>query len=1106
MHVSMLKRSLLATTVIAGMVASTPALAQAATDTQSAPNSTPQTEQNSQNAPTPSASAQGATSQSGGAIVVTGTLIRRVDTNTVSPVTTISAGVLQQRGVNTVTTALQTLSNNNAGTIPNSWNAGGSNFAGGAAGISLRGLDSAYSLVLFDGMRAAVYPYGDDGSRNFVDTNTIPDFLIDRIEVLRDGASSTYGTDAIAGVVNIITKKHINGLHLDGSYGEAQRGYAAEKRISGAYGIGDYANRGWNVYIGGEYQHNNQLLARQTYYPYNTADWSRICGTSIGGGVDGFGNDVPTGATTCAVNGISNGINADGSFTGGIAGFAATRVPYVAPVGLPADGTVLGDRNAALLGPYQMLNPSAGCQGLTSITLTPQQAAQQGVAGAAPANGIVCQEDTVREYGQLEPRQVRYGLSGRASFRISDTIEGYVTGNWYHNQVYGIAAPYSTQGSGFRTAAGGTQVDLRGLVLPAYVCPHGTVGACTAANGTLNPNNPFAAQGEGARLLWTAPVPHETWNIADSYRASAGLSGDLAHSWHWNVDAVGMRIDATTKLKGAYDIRRVLDVVQDGSFNFVDPSANSQAQWDYIMPADITRSYSKMYQLQGSLAGHLATLPGGDLGIAVGASVRHEEVDWVSSNPINVSDPANRFDRSVNAVGAAGSRTVKSVYGEIDAPIVNMLEVDASGRYDSYSSGQSAFSPKIGAKFRPVRQLTLRGAWSRGFRIPSFNEAYGLPTTGYVTDKVTAARAGGQAYLDAHGNDAYASQAYTYGLTSTGNPNLKPEKSRNITLGVILQPIRPLTFTADFYDIKIKDLISAPDTSGVLDAYYGNNGTVNVPGVTVIPSAADPAHPGALPHLDEIQYSFVNVGSFRTRGLDFSAEARMNFGGVRWTSFAEATRILKLRASNQPYDYEGTLSPCNITSCSGAPKWRGSWQNTFDIGKLTLTATAYYTSGYDEASVDFGGIPGDCLASRGASVGTYNDGVTPILCRQKSFVTVDATASYKINHMFTVYGNVLNVFNRKAPLDPGAAYGIYGYNPAYAESGILGRYFRVGVRVDLAPPAVVPAAAPVALPPAPAPAAPATQTCADGSVILATDVCPAPPPPPPAAGNGERGR
>src|SRR3546814_17933960 len=107
----------------------------------------------------------------------------------------------------------------------------------------------------------APYPLADDGQRNFVDLNTIPNAVIDRIEVLRDGASSTYGADAIAGVINIITKKEIQGLHLNGSFGISQPGAAGEQRIAAPWGYGDLADQGFNFYVSGDYQKPKEIFA-----------------------------------------------------------------------------------------------------------------------------------------------------------------------------------------------------------------------------------------------------------------------------------------------------------------------------------------------------------------------------------------------------------------------------------------------------------------------------------------------------------------------------------------------------------------------------------------------------------------------------------------------------------------------------------------------------------------------------------------------------------------------------------------------------------------------------------------------------------------------------
>ncbi|HEX7063093.1 MAG TPA: TonB-dependent receptor plug domain-containing protein [Woeseiaceae bacterium] len=136
-------------------------------------------------------------------IVVTGSIIKRAEVATASPVTVLSAEELELRGINTIADAVTLLPANNAGTINSSWSTFG--FTSGASAVSLRGLTTSSSLTTFDGLRMAPYPLGDDGRRNFVDLGTIPDSIIERVEVLKDGASSTYGADAIAGVVNVIT-------------------------------------------------------------------------------------------------------------------------------------------------------------------------------------------------------------------------------------------------------------------------------------------------------------------------------------------------------------------------------------------------------------------------------------------------------------------------------------------------------------------------------------------------------------------------------------------------------------------------------------------------------------------------------------------------------------------------------------------------------------------------------------------------------------------------------------------------------------------------------------------------------------------------------------
>jgi len=496
--------------------------------------------------------------------------------------------------------------------------------------------------------------------------------------------------------------------------------------------------------------------------------------------------------------------------------------------------------------------------------------------------------------------------------------------------------------------------------------------------------------------------------------------------------------------------QRIMDALAQGTFNFFDLSANSQEAWDTIAPRNTTISESNLYQGTATLSKDLFQLPGGALQAAVGVAYRHESLDNPSANPAVTGDQYERY-YGVNSVGAKGSRNVKSAFFEINAPIVTQFEVNVSGRYDDYSTGQSHFSPKIGAKFTPIPQIALRGTFTKGFRIPSFNEAFGLPTTGYVSRQVDCGTY--KSFCDAHGNNAYATQPYSLGLTSVGNPNLSPEKSTSFTGGVILQPIHNLNITVDYWHIKIKDLIvSVTDTSAAEAAYYANNGVVDIPGLTVTPGQPDPAHPDALPLLGFIQSSFKNANSESVSGIDFGAHLSLPLGSsANFTSSLEGSYLLNYHivdTDGSVLRYDGTLSPCNITSCSGSPKWRGSWQNTLTFGNTSLSATVYYTGGYDLATIDYGAIKGDCdyNAAHGLLV-TYVNG-DPVRCKAKATWNVDFTASQKIGDKFTLYANVLNIFDIAPTFDPQGGYSIFQFNPAWDGPNIMGRYFRVGAKVD----------------------------------------------------------
>ena len=961
-------------------------------------------------------------------VVVTGSILRRTDAETPSPITVLSAETLEERGINTVSEAIQRLSANNAGTIQQGWNTG-FNFASGANAPALRGLTVQATLSVADGLRIAPYPLADDGQRNFVDLNTIPSAIVERIEVLRDGASSTYGADAIAGVVNVITKKEIQGLHIGGSTAMSEEGGGDENRFDITWGVGDLESQGYNFYMSAEYQKQDVLWARDRGYPFNTQDLQQICGD------DG----------SCMSNLNWNGLTRENDHYGGL-----ISTPGVALV-----RRVLGT-NPTGSGDYVYLNPAAGCRDFSSYKLTPAE------KGTSPAPWDVCEVNYQGKYIQLSPEIERKGLSMRFTANLGENSQFYAMGNWYRTDTNASFTPLGFNGSLPPPNPAG--LAAANVILPVYVCSKG-IGTfdgqntgCTAANGTLNPNNPFATSNLRAQIFLRSPYGRTVETESRALRGVAGLEGSFGNDWRYAADFTLSEV-GLQRNEGNYIIpQRVWDVAAQGTFNFSDPLATPKEVWDYIAPMSSEYSVSRLWQLQGTISKEFLDLPGGSLQGALGVAYREESIDAPSANPGNPSAPYTRY-YSINAVGTAGSRNVKSAFFEMSAPVLKQLELDVSGRYDDYSTGQSNFSPKVGIKFTPIEQVAIRGTWSEGFRIPSFNESFGLPTTGYVS-RATGCTATPQTYpgfCAAHGNNGYATSAYNLGLTQTGNPELEPEKSTSFTAGVVFEPMSNLSFTIDYWNIEVKNLITGvTDTSAVEQEYYNNNGVVNIPGFTVSPGTPDPAFPNALPVLGFIQTSYANQDKQNVSGIDLGANLSLQIGDtLTWRSSLDVSYLEKFELDTDAGDkfrYEGTLSPCNVTSCSGAPQYRGSWQNTLQIGEATsVSLTAYYTSGYDTASVDFGGVAGleNCQdnADAGASTASYVNG-KPVNCSQSSQWNADLTARHTFNDKYTVYLDVMNVFGINANFDPSAAYALFNYNPAWGGPNMLGRTYRLGVKFD----------------------------------------------------------
>lgn len=953
-------------------------------------------------------------------IVVTGSLLR-TPVITASPVTSVTTESLDQRGISTIQEGLQRLASNNGPALSNSFSANGA-FASGASAISLRGLTTDSTLVLFDGMRAAYYPLADDGTRNFVDLNTIPDDIVQEIQVLRDGASATYGADAIAGVVNIITKKEVKGISGRAEAGISDRGDGAQYRLSLTAGKGDLEDDGYNAYISGFYYHQAQLFNRQRPYPYNSDDYTRLSRN---------GNFGP--------NNVVDGQDQDGNYVGFSSNITSLGSTFFVAPGTPGTG--------AIQGRYQMLNPALACPRGSLYNLTADELVDNPTAPAT-----VCQEDITQNYGVINPEISRFGVSGRFTARFGDTGELFATVNFLQTDVANDGAPAALRGNApapFYFPRYSTQGNIpyygndTVLQLPVWVCPRQTIGACDATNGVRNPNNPFAANDQTALLLGRFPnlrMHDETRTRA--YRGALGVKGDLNQDWQYNVTATAMHVDMRRKSTGYVYIQHLLDVIKDGSFNFIDPSQNTQEQWDYLSPTASNTATSDLLQADANVSGKLVDLPGGPLQLAVGVGVRYEAIDAPSLNS-DINGATQRY-YTLNGFAAKGDRTVFSAYGEISAPVIEAVTLSAGGRYDRYPNGIDNFSPKAGIVFKPIRQVTLRGTFSRGFRIPSFGEANAtFPTTGFVTVNSSTYP---DSFLAQYGPDC--SQATfsncptyirntSYGATSLANPNLKPEKSRSFTGGIVFEPTRNIQLTAEYYNIRKTDVITTANNAPAILAYY--TGQAIPDGYNVIPDV--PIEPGdpRTPRIAFVQSGFINANTLQTSGLDLGLNANFNItDNIRFSTNAEATYIFMLKTEfpdGTSERYDGTLGNFNLTAGSGTPKWRANWTGTLDFGDFLFSATANYFDGYDLSAMDQGTGYKDC--------GLMEEGYLP--CRVSSYFTLDLTGQVKINDKFTFYATVQNIADRLPPIDT-ITYGAHAYNPIQGGEGILGRYIKAGVK------------------------------------------------------------
>jgi iron complex outermembrane receptor protein len=424
-------------------------------------------------------------------------------------------------------------------------------------------------------------------------------------------------------------------------------------------------------------------------------------------------------------------------------------------------------------------------------------------------------------------------------------------------------------------------------------------------------------------------------------------------------------------------------------------------------------------------------LPGGPLGIAVGAEYRKEDS---TTQPVPGTDTGSIVGLGYSAYTA--SRKVYALFSELNAPVAKWLELNGAVRYDHYNDFGSSTTPKVGFKLKPLDQFALRGTYSESFRAPG------------------AAEVGGSSF-------GFTS----VGILSQGNPNIKPEKAKSYTLGIIAEPWAGTSATLDYYKIKRKDEIVQADPALI------------IPAGTPLTAAPFTKLPGAQPNsfiyydstgqLATVTGFYMNAASTKTDGWDLELKHRMNLGSVgKLTGQLNWSHVNSLKRTDpfgNTLEYAGTHGPIVQSSGAGNPKDRASFSLTLDRGPWTVTGMLNYVGpiklvdhiGETAADNGDGTVTDvangliwnwDGTSSRQCGVFTltgqpYNG------CKLPSFTTFDLYAKWTPVKNLDINFSVQNVFDRKAPFDPYLvlSYGI-NYNQGWHQAGALGRFYTIGAR------------------------------------------------------------
>ena len=766
-------------------------------------------------------------------VTVTGSRIKRAEIEDSLPITAFSKAELEERGITSAEQLLMNLNIAGNGSDNLASNSAivseeqrGNN---GVSGANLRGQGADATLVLLNGRRVATH--GLKGRA--VDLNSIPFAAIDRVEVLRDGASAIYGTDAIGGVINFITKRDYQGAQAGLFLDITEAGGGDIYRGSVLFGMGDIDADGWNAF-------GTLSVKRNTILRGSDRDFSNTFQPDRGLSPDTRGTPFATvfslGRTgTGASSLLRGGVTEPGN---------ATNLTAVNIYNLP--GGAGCEAAGPDMGPYD-------------YRLWNSPASRYACAWDYPAAGV------------MQQPQDSIDFIGRATRRFGSAHEAYAEFTASRVEVAKSFEPIqiSSSTSTAATSFGPTTwYPLNANTQATYDAVYNALADYFGA-AQLNYGAPIAY-----RWRCMACGPREIETTTTAYRFVAGIGGPIFGEWSYDVGFTRASSESESKLgTGYYYTDALRDVMGSGLVNpFLAPgqsqSAAAMAALQSASAEGVTLygGESIVTSLDASITGDLGflSLPGGEVAMAAGVDLRREEFQF-NGDRRSVQRPV--FGAPFDEANALDNvhRDIKAAYVEFQLPIFTGFDLNVAGRYDHYSCFGGTTNPKVSFAYRPTDWLLFRGAYSTGFKVPSFNQLFnGVSEVQYTGQDLADPRTcpGGIADASVPGCEVIR-PVELFG----GKESLEPEESKQKSFGLVYSPMDQFNIALDWWEIeRVKTIRSAP--RDVLIQYYDlfeDNWIRDASGEVVA-----------------IDRRYINSGGSRMRGVELDANLMGELAGGRW--------------------------------------------------------------------------------------------------------------------------------------------------------------------------------------------------------------------------------